>query len=218
MFTGIIEEVGQVSSISRGRQSVRLRIKCRIVTQGSMKGDSIAVNGVCLTVTEIGADWFTADVMPETLRRTSFHILRSGSPVNLERAMKPDGRLGGHLVSGHIDGIAVLTRRTVEDNAIWLTFSAPSAILRHILLKGSVCLDGVSLTVAGQDQASFSVSLVPHTVKKTSLNTRTSGDPVNVECDLIGKYVEKHCSVKSSLPTDKTRSGLTIELLEENGF
>jgi riboflavin synthase len=191
MFTGIVEEIGHVRSIQHGSQSARLVIQARKVLENTRIGDSIAINGICLTVTGLAADSFTADVMPETLRRTSLGQLTSHSPVNLERALCLGDRLGGHLVSGHIDGTVKLVKKQREGNAIPLRISAEPGLLRYIIAKGSVTLDGVSLTVTTVDTTSFAVSLIPHTAGETTLGERVVGDVINIECDMIGKYVEK---------------------------
>ena len=168
-----------------------LEVKARIVLEGLRLGDSVAVNGVCLTVTGVGAGWFQADVMHETLDRTAFSALRTGSPVNLERAMAADGRFGGHLVAGHVDGTGVLTQVRRDDTAVWYTVQASPSLLRYVVEKGSIALDGISLTVAAVTPETFSVSVIPHTARATALGTKGPGDPVNLETDLIGKYVEK---------------------------
>ncbi len=214
MFTGIIEEIGRVTRLERGAKGARLTLEAACVLEGTVLGDSIAVNGVCLTVTELTAHGFTADVMAETLRRSSLGALHTGAPVNLERAMAANGRFGGHIVSGHIDGTGTLTRTQREDNAVWLTIETPPALLRYIVEKGSIAIDGVSLTVAQVDTHSFTVSIIPHTGAKTVLLTRRAGDTVNLECDIIGKYVEKLLSAAQHAP----KQGLTRAFLSEHGF
>ena len=174
-------------------------------------GDSIAVNGVCLTAVDLTASTFSADVMAETLRRSGLGKLSSGSAVNLERAMPANGRFGGHIVSGHIDGTGALAALRREDNAVWLTVTATPALTRYIVEKGSIAIDGVSLTVAAVTETGFSVSIIPHTGAKTILLTRKIGDTVNLECDIIGKYVEKLLGAPKS-------GGLTLEFLSSNGF
>ena len=166
MFTGIIEEMGTVSSIAEGSLSAVITIQASKVLEGSQTGDSIAVNGVCLTVTSIHGSFFTADVMAETLRKSSLGSLSKGSHVNLERAMPMNGRFGGHIVSGHIDGTGTVVSKVKEDNAVWVKINASQDILKYIVLKGSVAIDGTSLTVAGLDDSTFSVSVIPHTVTK----------------------------------------------------
>lgn len=191
MFTGIIEEIGKVKRLQRGARSFTLEVECSLVLEGTQVGDSIATNGVCLTVTTLTGSGFTADVMPETVQRTALGELMPGSPVNLERALTLQTRLGGHLVSGHIDGTGRIADRRQDDTALWLTVEADSHLLRYIIEKGSVCLQGVSLTVARVDERSFAVSLIPHTQAATTLHSARVGDLVNIENDVIAKYVEK---------------------------
>lgn len=210
MFTGIIEEKGTVERITRGECSCRLTIGINKIAVDIKPGDSIAVNGVCLTAAELGAGSFTADVMAETVRRTSLSRLEPGSRVNLERAMPVGGRFGGHIVSGHVDGTGTMTRMTREDNAIWVRIAADEKILRYIVEKGSVALDGISLTVAEVGRTEFAVSIIPHTAAETTLAERNVGDIINIECDIIGKYVEKLCMPQPG--------GMTEELLKQYGF
>ena len=191
MFTGIIEEVGHVKSLHRGAKSFTLEVEAEKVLEGTLVGDSIATNGVCLTVTSLTGHGFTADVMPETVSRTALGELVSGSPVNLERALSLQTRLGGHIVSGHIDGTGRISDRRQDDTALWLTIECDSKLLRYIIEKGSVTLQGVSLTVARVDARSFAVSLIPHTQAATTLHQAKVGDLVNIENDIIAKYVEK---------------------------
>lgn len=191
MFTGIIEEVGHVKSLHRGAKSFTLEVEAEKVLEGTLVGDSIATNGVCLTVTSLTGHGFTADVMPETVSRTALGELESGSPVNLERALSLQTRLGGHIVSGHIDGTGRIADRRQDDTALWLTIECDSKLLRYIIEKGSVTLQGVSLTVARVDARSFAVSLIPHTQAATTLHRAKVGDLVNIENDIIAKYVEK---------------------------
>lgn len=191
MFTGIVEEIGQVRHIISGRASGEISVQARRVLEGTRPGDSIAVNGVCLTAARLLPDGFLADVMPETLRRTNLGRLCAGGSVNLERALRADGRLGGHIVTGHIDGTGVLRAARREENAVWLTIEAGREILDGIVEKGSIAVDGVSLTVARLAADSFCVSLIPHTGEHTVLLTKRAGEPVNLETDLIGKYVQK---------------------------
>ena len=191
MFTGIIEEVGHVKSLHRGAKSFTLEVEAEKVLEGTLVGDSIATNGVCLTVTSLTGHGFTADVMPETVSRTALGELVSGSPVNLERALSLQTRLGGHIVSGHIDGTGRIADRRQDDTALWLTIECDSKLLRYIIEKGSVTLQGVSLTVARVDARSFAVSLIPHTQAATTLHQAKVDDLVNIENDIIAKYVEK---------------------------
>lgn len=191
MFTGIIEEVGHVRSMHRGAKSFTLEVEADKVMEGTQVGDSIATNGVCLTVTSLTGKGFTADVMPETVSRTALGELVAGSPVNLERALSLQTRLGGHIVSGHIDGTGRISDRRQDDTALWLTVECDSRLLRYIIEKGSVTLQGVSLTVARVDERQFAVSLIPHTQAATTLHQAKVGDRVNIENDIIAKYVEK---------------------------
>ena len=211
MFTGIIEELGTVERVGAGRITVR----AQRVLEGTRLGDSIAVNGVCLTVTHLTGAGFTADVMPETLRRSSLGQLRPGSRVNLERAMAADGRFGGHIVSGHIDGTGRIAATRRDDNAVWYTVETPAPLLRYIVEKGSITIDGISLTVAAVEQDRFSVSLIPHTAQVTILGEKGPGDTVNLETDIIGKYVEK---LLRPAPEPTGSRGVTLEFLAENGF
>lgn len=216
MFTGIVEETGKVASVKKGVNSAVLTISAKNVLEGTKIGDSIAVNGVCLTVTALSSDSFSADVMHETLDRSSLKSAKAGSPVNLERAMAADGRFGGHIVSGHIDGTGIITDIRRDDNAIWYTVSAGSNIMRYIVEKGSVAIDGISLTVAKTDRESFSVSVIPHTAKQTILGNRKCGDTVNLENDIIAKYVEKLMCAQSE--PQKNESRVSLDFLMRNGF
>lgn len=220
MFTGIVEEVGKVVSIQRGRLSAVLTVQASYVLEGTKEGDSIAVNGVCLTVTSLSRYSFSADVMHESLDRSSLGSLSPGSPVNLERAMAADGRFGGHIVSGHVDGTGTIRSIQRDDNAIWYTIEAPPSVLRYIVEKGSVAIDGISLTVAKVTEDSFSVSIIPHTSAHTALSSKRTGDVVNLENDIIGKYVEKLCAVPYFIKPEekKPSSALTKEFLEKYGF
>lgn len=191
MFTGIIEEVGKVKSLRRGAKSFVLEVEAETVLEGTQVGDSIATNGVCLTVTSLTGRGFTADVMPETVNRTALGELVPGASVNLERALSLQTRLGGHIVSGHIDGTGRISNRRQDDNALWLTIECDSKLLRYVIEKGSITIQGVSLTVARVDERSFSVSLIPHTQAATTLHHAKVGDLVNLENDIIAKYVEK---------------------------
>ena len=191
MFTGIVEETGIVDGLELNSNSALIKIRAEKVLEGTKNGDSIAVNGVCLTVTDIKGSTFTADVMAETMRRTNLGSLKKGQKVNLERAMAADGRFGGHIVSGHIDGTGVISKIQDEQNARWIHIKAPAGILRLIVQKGSIAIDGISLTVAYLDDESFAVSLIPHTQKETTLATKKTGDTVNLENDIIAKYAER---------------------------
>ncbi|MCD7845767.1 MAG: riboflavin synthase [Oscillospiraceae bacterium] len=216
MFTGIIEEMGAVRAVKRGANSSLLSIGARVVLDDLKIGDSVAVNGVCLTATSVDQSGFTADVMHETLNRSSLGALTVGSPVNLERAMAANGRFGGHIVSGHIDGTGHIQSIRRDDIALWYTIEAAPALLRYIVEKGSVAIDGISLTVAAVTEKDFSVSLIPHTASVTLLGRKRPGDIVNLETDIIGKYVEKLLQPKE--PAAPQSSGITWEFLAENGF
>ncbi len=223
MFTGIIEETGIVNSVAEGSLSAVITIQAAKVLEGSHVGDSIAVNGVCLTVTSIHGGFFTADVMAETLRRSSLGKLSKGSRVNLERAMPAGGRFGGHIVSGHIDGTGTVVSKVKEDNAVWVTISADKSILKYIVLKGSVAIDGISLTVAAlnDDGGTFSVSVIPHTGEETILLKKAVGDIVNIENDVIGKYVGRLLNYRESSDCNTAPGGtpeITMDFLAENGF
>ncbi len=231
MFTGIVEETGTVKQIRRSAASAVLTVAADRVLTDVVLGDSIAVNGVCLTVTEFSQNEFSADVMHETLDRSSLGALKSGSTVNLERAMKADGRFGGHIVSGHIDGTGTVADIRKDDKAVWYKIRASGAILRYIVEKGSIAVDGISLTVAGLDDDSFSVSVIPHTAANTTLSSKKKGDTVNLENDIIGKYVERlmQCGAgvygakghDAGSPGDSGKvqsSGITESFLIENGF
>lgn len=220
MFTGLVEEIGKVVKVNMGSQSGIIEIQAEKVLEGSKIGDSIAVNGVCLTVTNINRNVFSADVMAETFRRSSLGSLSSGSYVNLERAMSADGRFGGHIVSGHIDGTGNVMNIESEENAIWYTISASSELLKYIVEKGSVALDGISLTVACVDKECFKVSIIPHTKAETILQYKNRGDIINIECDVIGKYVEKLLGYKDTTENSSAskKSNITMEFLAEHGF
>ena len=211
MFTGIIEEIGTVRRIEHGAKGARLTIQAKTVLEDNRIGDSIATNGVCLTVVSMTGDSFSADVMAESLRRSSLGTLQGGSPVNLERAMAANGRFGGHIVSGHIDGTGTIASQKREDNAVWVKIKTPAPLLRYIVEKGSIAIDGVSLTVAAVTDTDFSVSIIPHTGAQTILLGKKPGDPVNLECDVIGKYVEK-------LTAPHKTGGISTNFLAENGF
>ncbi len=214
MFTGLTEEIGSVRHVVSGAEWGSIAIGCRNVLSGTKIGDSIAVNGVCLTVTDLKKDGFTADVMAETLHRSSLGTLRQGDPVNLERAMPADGRFGGHIVAGHIDGTGVLSRKERIGNAVLLEISAAPAILYEIVEKGSIAIDGVSLTVVSVNESGFTVSIIPHTGAQTILLEKNTGSTVNLETDVIAKYVRRFTS---PAPEEK-KTTLTLDFLRENGF
>ena len=203
--------------------SGKIAIRAKTVLEGTKIGDSIATNGICLTVTAIHGNSFDADVMDETVRRTNLSSLHAGSRVNLERALTLSSRLGGHIVSGHIDGTGTITSMVREDNAVWITVAAKGELLKYMIEKGSIAIDGISLTLAYVDEECFKVSVIPHTGEETILLKKKPGDTVNLENDVIGKYVKRLlgiCSTESSPKEDKKaeNSGLTLEFLKEHGF
>lgn len=215
MFTGLIEEIGTVERITRGRHSAVLTVRASTVLEGTKLGDSIAVNGVCLTVVDLGSGRFSADVMHETLDRSALAGLGPGSRVNLERAMAADGRFGGHIVAGHVDGVGTVSEIRRDDTALWYTIQAAPSLLRYVVEKGSIAVDGISLTVAGVGPDWFSVSVIPHTAAQTVLADRRKGDRINLETDIIGKYVDK---LMAPAPAQERTAGLTREFLHKNGF
>ena len=215
MFTGLVEEIGTIQSVLKGTKSAKLVIRAHKILEGVQLGDSIAVNGVCLTVTDFTSHSFSLDVMAETIRRSNLKNLVSGSTVNLERALRLGDRLGGHLVSGHIDGIGLIQAFEQEDNAIWVSIGTAPELLKYVIGKGSIAIDGISLTVAYVDPRIFKVSVIPHTKDVTTLLSKNPGDEVNLECDMIGKYIEKFISLKEDKPL---KSSLDMEFLSVNGF
>ncbi len=212
MCTGIIEEVGSLKKLQKEAAGAVFEISCKRVLEGLQIGDSIAANGVCLTATAFTSHSFTAAAMHETLRRSTLGNLHPGSPINLERAMAANGRFGGHMVAGHIDGTGTISNIEKDGNAVWYTLQASPQILRYIVEKGSVALDGISLTVAEVRADYFKVSVIPHTLAQTALAQKRTGDCVNIENDIIGKYVEK------LLGTPQKSSGITKEFLSRYGF
>ncbi len=216
MFTGIVEEMGRLASLEMGADSGSITIEAEKVLEDAQIGDSIAVNGVCLTARELGDGTFVADVMPETLRKTNLGNLERGSRVNLERALTLSARLGGHLMLGHVDATGRVMSIRPEGNAVIYTIAAPEAVRRYLLPQGSVGVDGISLTVARLGSENFSVSLIPHTLEVTTLGQNGVGYEVNLEADVVGKYVEK--MVKGGLPGGRGEGGLTLEKLAEEGF
>lgn len=223
MFTGIVEETGRVTSVPAPGRAGRLAIKASRVLEGTRIGDSIAVNGVCLTATELLADGFAADVMLQTLSHSNLGALRAGSPVNLERAMAADGRFGGHIVSGHIDGTGTVRR---DQNAVRFTVGAPTGIMALIVAQGSIAVDGISLTVADLYDDAFEVSVIPHTAAETTLGSHRPGSTVNLENDVVGKYVQRllYNKNRNTGTSDAEHAGkpasppLTLEYLAANGF
>ena len=216
MFTGIIEEVGRVKAIGSGV----LQVSASRVLEDVQLGDSIAVNGICLTVTEFNSSSFRADVMPETVKRTSLAELKIGSPVNLERALTLSSRLGGHIVSGHIDGVGRIVSMKDDKNAVLMKIAADADILHYMVEKGSVALDGISLTVAEVTDRDFTVSLIPHTRQVTNLGSKGEGSLINIENDVVGKYVEKMLQPRlaSQGKGQQAAGGITMDLLLKSGF
>ena len=216
MFTGIIEELGTVERVTRGRVSAVIAIRAEHILSDLKIGDSVAVNGVCLTATGLTGHGFTADVMHETLDRSALAGLGPGSRVNLERAMAANGRFGGHIVAGHVDGVGTIAAIEKDDNAIWFTITAPAQVLRYVVEKGSIAIDGISLTVARVETDRFAVSVIPHTAAVTLLGQRRTGDRVNLESDIIGKYVERLLRPTPELKTKESK--LTMKFLSKHGF
>lgn len=211
MFTGIVEEIGKINKIIKGEKSAKIIINADKVLEDVKFGDSIAVNGVCLTVTDYSSNNFTADVMTETFIKTNLKNLKPNDCVNLERALKLSDRIGGHIVSGHVDGIGTIKSIQRDEIAVWFEIKAPFEILKYIVYKGSVTIDGISLTVAYVDDYTFKVSIIPHTFQKTVLFYKKTGDEVNIECDILSKYVEKMLMFDS-------KKGINMDFLRDNGF
>ncbi len=201
MFTGLIAALGTVERLVEGSTNCRLTVRASGLLSGVKTGDSIAVNGVCLTAVHLRGDTFTADVMPETIRRTTLHLLQPGDKVNLEKALRPTDGLDGHIVQGHVEGVGVIQQIVPEGNALVYQIQAPGELLRYIVEKGSIAVDGISLTVTEADDSGFGVSLIPHTAKMTTLGYKSAGDAVNLETDILARYVEK------MLGTDKKGNG-----------
>lgn len=217
MFTGLIEELGQLKSIKKKGNSMSLSISAQNIMNDLAVGDSIAVNGICLTVADFASGVFTVDVMPETLTRTSLNSLSVGSKVNLERAMAATGRFGGHFVSGHIDGVASLVEKTFVDNSVVFKFKFAAELNKYLVQKGSIAIDGVSLTIAQLDEAEFTVSIIPHTLAETNLGEYAIGDRVNIEVDMLAKYIESILS-STDIASKKDKNNITEEFLREQGF
>lgn len=212
MFTGIIERIGTVSEIRRGASSAVLTIEAGELLKDTRAGDSISVNGVCLTVNSQKGGFFCADVMHETMKRTSLSILRPQSVVNLERAMAVGGRFGGHIVTGHVDGTGIISGMKKDDNAVWFTIRTTPSILKYVVEKGSVAIDGISLTVVSVSETELMVSVIPHTLHETTLAYKKAGTLVNLENDCIGKYVEKFLGMQ------KGETGISREFLKKYGY
>ena len=220
MFTGIIEGLGKIRSIHSTGRGQRLAIEADFSLDQTKIGDSIAVNGACLTAVEIDGKRFAADVSPETLQVTTFNKVKVGDPVNLERSLRLSDRIDGHLVAGHIDGTGVIRQSDSSGNAIIITIAAAESLARYMIVKGSVAVDGISLTINNCDSGSFSVSVIPHTAKLTTMGYKGRGDRVNIEVDMIGKYVERF--IKGEMPESKKttaeRSALDRDYLIKTGF
>ncbi|PGT83752.1 riboflavin synthase [Bacillus sp. AFS040349] len=214
MFTGIIEEIGTVLSVKSSKDAIVFSIGAKNILDDVALGDSIAVNGVCLTVTEYTDQAFSVDVMPETVRSTSLAQLKQGSPVNLERAMAANGRFGGHFVSGHVDGIAKIAKKQQVSNAVYYELQLPQELTDTLIHKGSITIDGISLTIFGLEKDKVVISIIPHTLKETILGSKGVGDIVNIECDMIGKYIKKFVTQQ----TAQTNSSISQSFLKENGF
>jgi riboflavin synthase len=216
LFTGIIEELGTIKSINKGNETIVLTISATKVLEDVNLGDSIAVNGVCLTVTSFNDNQFTVDVMPETYRSSALKKLNNRSTVNLERAMAAGGRFGGHFVSGHVDGTGEIVEKRPEKNAIYYCVSLPQHLMPYFMLKGSVCIDGTSLTIFDVTNDTITVSLIPHTADHTILGNKGPGDIVNIECDMLAKYVYRMLNPEKE--NNKQKSKLSLAFLQENGF
>lgn len=214
MFTGIIEELGRFKSLNNSECAAVITLECTNILNEMKIGDSIAVNGVCLTVNSFDNNSFSADIMPETLRMTNLGKLKACNPVNLERALKVTDRFGGHIVSGHVDSTGIILEKRIERNAIVMSFKPHSDTLRYIVRKGSVCIDGISLTVTFVNNESFGISLIPLTARLTTLGFKNPGDEVNIECDIVSKYIEKFLSEREASPKSK----ISESFLKEHGF
>jgi len=213
MFTGIVEELGKVASCEATGSGFDLTINCNTVLDGTILGDSIAVNGVCLTVTSMTSDQFTAGLAPETRQRTNLDALSTGTPVNLERSVTPSTRMGGHFVQGHVDGTGTIKEFRTDKDALWVTIEAPKDVMRYIVTKGYITLDGTSLTVVDVGEDWFNVTLVAYTQQHIVMPTKSVGDAVNIEVDVLGKYVEN--LLKHQSPN---RSSVDMAFLKENGY
>ncbi|MDN4078491.1 riboflavin synthase [Paenibacillus polymyxa] len=220
MFTGLVEEVGRIQSISKSGEAMVLGISGSVVLDDLKIGDSVSVNGVCLTAIQIGTKDFKVDVMPETFRSSNLRELRSGSRVNLERAMAASGRFGGHIVQGHVDGTGTIRGVTSEQNAVVFEVEpSDPALFKYVLLKGSITIDGISLTVAQRTRNSFAVSIIPHTLAETALQAKREGDTVNIECDILGKYVEQLLHYRGSASMERAdQAPLSLDYLTKHGF
>ncbi len=218
MFTGIIEEIGTIRSIRGSGEAIAVTVGAEKVLEDVQLGDSIAVNGVCLTVTSFTDTRFTVDVMPETVKATNLRDLTTGSKVNLERAMAAGGRFGGHFVSGHIDGTGRIINTKAEQNAVYYEIETDDSLLAYMMMKGSVSVDGTSLTIFGLTDSSFTVSLIPHTRSHTVLGAKKKGDTVNIECDMLSKYVNRILEAKTEEKPAPEKKGISMDFLADNGF
>lgn len=217
MFTGIIEEIGTIDKINQKNEAIVMTIRANKILEDVNLGDSIAVNGVCLTVTSFTPNQFTVDIMPETVRATSLRMLQKGSNVNLERAMAANGRFGGHFVSGHVDGIGTIVKKEPLDNAVYYEIEIPESLRPYILLKGSVAIDGTSLTIFKVTDTTFTISIIPHTLSETIIGSKGPGDIVNIECDMLAKYIEQFLHFRFQ-GENNGKSSITTDFLKENGF
>ena len=229
MFTGLIAELGTVERLVEGSTSCQLTVRAQKILPGVKIGDSIAVNGVCLTVVHLQGNRFTADVMPESVRRTTLRQLQPGDRVNLEKALRPTDGLDGHIVQGHVEGVGTIREIAPEGNALICHIETPKELLRYIVEKGSVAIDGISLTVTETDDTGFSVSLIPHTAKMTTLGYKSVGDSVNLETDILARYVEKMLGLqktadgladsrRTEIAGENSEDGLTEAFLRQHGF
>lgn len=214
MFTGIIEEIGIIHNVQSSKDAIVFTIEAKKIMNDINLGDSISVNGVCLTVTEFSTGTFSVDVMPETVKSTSLHTLKQGSRVNLERAMAANGRFGGHIVSGHVDGVAKIVKKQRVSNAVYYELQLSERLTETLIHKGSITIDGISLTIFGLEKEKVIISIIPHTLSETILATKDVGDIVNIECDMLGKYIKKFINQQVS----PKNSSISKSFLEENGF
>lgn len=212
MFTGIIEEIGKVTAIKKDTTSMELTLHCPKILTDALLGDSISVNGVCLTITNLQSEQMTVDVMPETVKATNIHQLKIGDPVNLERAMSANGRFGGHIVSGHVDGVGTIRKLKPVSNAVYIEMEIDEELADNCIPRGSITIDGTSLTIFNVSKQSVTISLIPHTYAETILGMKKVGDQVNIETDLLGKYVKHH------LINKENKSNITFDFLRQNGF
>lgn len=221
MFTGLIEEIGVLRSVSSGGEMMVLNIGASLIMDDLKIGDSVSVNGVCLTATSLGDHYFTVDVMPQTYRNSNLKELRTGGKMNLERAMAAGGRFGGHIVQGHVDGTGEIRSVKRDQNAVVFEIAPDrKALFKYIIPKGSITIDGISLTVVNTTAAAFTVSIIPHTLGETVLTHKRSGDSINIECDVLGKYVDHllHYSAGAGHEEDENSSRISRDLLAANGF